>query len=72
MSDIETRLGRIEGQLDMYTRTLTGIVDRMEKRQTNIENTVVSIKIANAKRTGLITMFSASLSAAVAVAITLL
>ncbi len=70
MTDIETRLGRIEGSLDMYTRTLTGVVDRMEKRQTRIENDVVTLRVDNGKRTGMITMFSASLSAVVAMAIT--
>ncbi len=70
MTDIETRLGRIEGSIDMYTRTLTGIVDRMEKRQTRIEEAVVNIRVDNGKRTGMITMLSATLSAMVAVAVT--
>ncbi len=70
MSDIETRLGRIEGSLDTYTRTLTGVIDRMERRQTRIEKAVGDVRVANAKHAGIITMFSASLSACVAFIVT--
>lgn len=70
MSEIESRLGRIEGKIDMYTRQMTYVVDRIEKRQTRIEAEVVAVKVDNAKRTGMITMLSASLSGIVAVAIT--
>lgn len=69
-AEIESRLGRIEGALDTYTRTLTGILDRMEKRQTRIEEAVVTLRISNGKRIGMITTLSASLSAVVALAIT--
>lgn len=68
--DIDTRLGRIEGQIDMYTRTLTGVIDRMEKRQTRVEEAVVDVKVDNAKRTGMMVMLTSSLSAMVAVGIT--
>ena len=71
MSDIETRLGRIEGSLDIHTRTLMLVLDRMEKRLTLIEESIVTLRVYNGKRTGMITMFSASLSAVVAVVITL-
>lgn len=71
MSDIETRLGRIEGSLDMYTKTLTGVVDRMEVRQTRLEETVTAIKVSEAKRTGMVTMLSATLSGIIAVTISL-
>ncbi len=69
-AEIESRLGRIEGQIDMYTRTLTGVVDRMEKRQTRIEDAVVTLRVDNGKRIGMITMFSATLSAVVVLAVT--
>jgi hypothetical protein len=68
--DIDTRLGRIEGSLDMYTRTLTGVIDRMEKRQTLMDAAITDVKVDNAKRTGMMVMLTSSLSAMVAVGIT--
>ncbi len=70
MSDIETRLGRIEGSLDTYTRTLTGVIDRMERRQTRIEKAVGDVRVDNAKRTGAMVMLTSGLSAIVAAGIT--
>ncbi len=69
-AEIESRLGRIEGQLDTYTRILMGILNRMEKRHDRIEEAIVTLRISNGKRTGMITTLSASLSAVVAVAVT--
>lgn len=69
MSTTEARLGRIEGQLDIYIRTLTGVIDRMERRQTRIEEAVVAVKVDNAKRTGMLTVFTGSISAGIAFAV---
>lgn len=70
MTDISTRLGRIEGSLETNTRTLTGVLDRMERRQTRMEEALTAVKVESAKRNGMMVMLTTSLSAVIAVGIT--
>ncbi len=63
---IESRLGRMEGMLNTYTSTVTGILDRMEKRQSKLEDTVTGLRLSRARTTGVMAALSGGVSAAVA------